>query len=135
MKRLLHIVCTLLLAGASYFAASAQAVSDSVGVSAAGLDYGLHIVSYPAHGDEFTGLALEDGKAIPVKGKTLEMSFNLYNRPDNVFGCIFRIITDKGDNVDLMYHRPVAGGGRVSAAVRDGLPLRGRHARVRPVPV
>ena len=103
MKRLLHIVCTLLLAGASYFAASAQAVSDSAGVSTAGLDYGLHIVSYPAHSDEFTGLALEDGKAIPVKGKTLKMSFNLFNRPDNVFGCIFRIITDKGDNVDLMY--------------------------------
>ena len=35
----------------------------------------------------------------------------------------------------LVHHRPVAGGGRVSAAVRDGLPLRGRHARVCPVPV
>ena len=103
MRRLTRILCPLLLLGASLFAASAQAVSDSVDVSADGLDYGLHIVSYPAHSDEFTGLALEDGKAIPVKGKTLEMSFNLYNRPDNVFGCIFRIITDKGDNVDLMY--------------------------------
>ena len=77
MKRLLHIGCTLLLAGASLLAASAQpAVPDSVDIPADGLDYGLHIVSYPAHSDEFTGLALEDGKAIPVKGKTLEMSFN-----------------------------------------------------------
>ena len=98
-----HIVCTLLLTGASLFAASAQPASDSGSIQEAGLDYGLHIVSYPAHSDEFTGLALEDGKAIPVKGKTLKMSFNLFNRPDNVFGCIFRIITDKGDNVDLMY--------------------------------
>ena len=98
-----RILCTMLLLGAPLFAASAQAVSDSASIQAAELDYGLHIVSYPAHSDEFTGLALEDGKAIPVKGKTLEMSFNLFNRPDNVFGCIFRIITDKGDNVDLMY--------------------------------
>ena len=68
-----------------------------------GLDYGLHIVSYPAHADAFTGLALEDGKEIPVRGKKLDLSFDLYNRTDNVFGCIFRIITDKGENVDLMY--------------------------------
>ena len=71
MRRLLRILCPLLLAGASLFAASAQAVSDGGDIQAAGLDYGLHIVSYPAHADEFTGLALEDGKAIPVKGKTL----------------------------------------------------------------
>ena len=103
MRSLLRIFCTLLLAGAPLFAASAQPASDGGDYQEAGLDYGLHIVSYPAHSDEFTGLALEDGRAIPVKGKTLEMSFNLYNRPDNVFGCIFRIITDKGENVDLMY--------------------------------
>lgn len=103
MRHLPRILCTLLLAGAPLFAASAQAVSDLGDIQEAGLDYGLHIVSYPAHGDEFTGLALEDGKPIPLKGKTLEMSFDLYNRPDNVFGCIFRIITDKGENVDLMY--------------------------------
>ena len=103
MRHLTRILCTMLLLGAPLFAASAQAVSDSASIQAAELDYGLHIVSYPAHSDQFTGLALEDGKAIPVKGKTLEMSFNLFNRPDNVFGCIFRIITDKGDNVDLMY--------------------------------
>ena len=100
---MLRILCPLLLAGASLFAASAQAVPDSVDTPEAGLDYGLHIVSYPAHAHEFTGLALEDGKEIPVRGKTLEMSFDLYNRPENVFGCIFRIITDKGENVDLMY--------------------------------
>jgi len=92
VKRILCLVLSLVL---------------SLGLSilsfAAGLDYGLHIVTYPAHANEFTGLALEDGKPIPLKGKTLEMSFDLYNRPENVFGCIFRIITDKGENVDLMY--------------------------------
>ena len=71
MRHLTRILCTMLLLGAPLFAASAQAVSDSASIQAAELDYGLHIVSYPAHSDEFTGLALEDGKAIPVKGKTL----------------------------------------------------------------
>ena len=103
MRHLFRIGCALLFAGASLFAASAQAVPDSVDTSEAELDYGLHIVSYPAHAHEFTGLALEDGKAIPVRGKKLDLSFDLYNRSDNVFGCIFRIITDKGENVDLMY--------------------------------
>lgn len=31
------------------------------------------------------------------------MEFMLYNEIDNVFGTIFRMITDKGDNIDLMY--------------------------------
>ena len=82
---------------------AAEPESDSRELKEAGFDYGLHIVSYPALHNEMSGLALEDGKPIPVKGKTLEMAFDLYNRPDNVFGCIFRIITDKGENVDLMY--------------------------------
>ena len=84
-------------------ALAAERVSDSREIKEAGFDYGLHIVSYPALHNEMTGLALENGKPIPVKGKTLEMEFDLYNRPDNVFGCVFRIITDKGENVDLMY--------------------------------
>ena len=48
-------------------------------------------------------MALEGGRPIPLKGKTLELSFDVYNRKDNVFGCVFRILTDKGENVDLMY--------------------------------
>ena len=42
---ILRILCPLLLVGASLFAASAQAVPDSVDTSEAELDYGLHIVS------------------------------------------------------------------------------------------
>ena len=84
-------------------AMAAEPASDSRELKEAGFDYGLHIVTYPALHNEMTGLALEGGKPIPVKGKTLEMEFDLYNRPDNVFGCVFRIITDKGENVDLMY--------------------------------
>jgi len=57
---MLRILCPLLLAGASLFAASAQAVTGRDDTPEAGLDYGLHVVSYPAHAHEFTGLALED---------------------------------------------------------------------------
>ncbi len=70
---------------------------------AAPLDYGLSIVSYPASGERFSGMALEGGRPIQLKGRTLELSFDVYNRKDNVFGCVFRILTDKGENVDLMY--------------------------------
>ena len=67
------------------------------------LDYGLSIAAYPSPEETHTGMALEGGRPIPLKGKTLELSFDVYNRKDNVFGCVFRILTDKGENVDLMY--------------------------------
>ena len=101
MRHIVLLLVLLCLPGVA--GAAVQREADSTEVKAAGLDYGLHVVTYPANGDEFTSMILEDGKAIPVKGQTLEMSFDLFNRPENVFGCIFRIITDKGENVDLMY--------------------------------
>ena len=104
MKNLSRKVLLFLALCLSLFPAlAAEQASDSRELKEAGFDYGLHIVSYPALHNEMSGLSLEDGKPIPVKGKTLEMAFDLYNRPDNVFGCVFRIITDKGENVDLMY--------------------------------
>lgn len=66
-------------------------------------DYGLKIKTYPSPGSEFTGLILEGNKELDTKGEPFEMSFQLYNRNENVFGTLFRIITDKGDNIDLMY--------------------------------
>ena len=66
-------------------------------------EYGLHINAYPAEKELYSGFALEGGRPFPLKGKPLQLSFDLYNRPENVFGCIFRILTDKGENVDLMY--------------------------------
>ncbi len=66
------------------------------------LEYGLNIMTYPVT-TEKTSLSLDDGKAIANKGRTLKMDFVMRNRPGNVFGCIFRIITDNGENIDLMY--------------------------------
>ena len=68
-----------------------------------GLDYGLGIVTFPSPGEEWTGLVLEEGKPIPLKKNVFGMEFDLCNRTENIFGCIFRIITDKGENIDLMY--------------------------------
>lgn len=71
--------------------------------AADGYEYGLKIVTYPSPGEEFTGVALDNGKLIPSKNSTITMNFEMLNRRDNVFGCIFRIISDKGHNIDLMY--------------------------------
>ena len=75
-------------------------VSDTL---SAGLEYGLSIVSYPSDAQDYSGLTLEGGRPIPLRRKSFELSFDIYNRPDNVFGCIFRILTDCGENIDLMY--------------------------------
>lgn len=66
-------------------------------------EYGLHIQSYPLQNSEFTSMVLEDGKPIETKGDKITLSFNLWVRPDNVFGTVFRIITENNKNVDLMY--------------------------------
>lgn len=66
-------------------------------------EYGLHIRSYPLQNSEFTSMALEDGKFIETKGEKITLSFNLWVRPDNVFGTVFRIITENNKNIDLLY--------------------------------
>ena len=66
-------------------------------------EYGLHIQSYPLQNSEFTSMALEDGKPIDTKGEKVTLNFNLWIRPDNVFGTVFRIITNDNKNIDLMY--------------------------------
>ena len=65
--------------------------------------YGLRVVTYPSPHSDFTSMALDGGKGIPTNGGTVSLNCEILNRPDNVFGTIFRIITDKGDNIDLMY--------------------------------
>lgn len=75
----------------------------AITLAAGSYEYGLKVVTYPSGPDSFTGLTLEGGKAIPAKNSPFTVNFEMLNRRDNVFGCIFRIITDNGDNIDLMY--------------------------------
>lgn len=89
MRRLLTIIAAL------FFAFSLIRASE--------YEYGLKIQTYPLPRTDFTGLILEGGKSIDLNGDPFKMQFMLFNRPENVFGTIFRIITDKGDNIDLMY--------------------------------
>jgi DNA-binding SARP family transcriptional activator len=49
-------------------------------------------------------MTLDDGKPIRTRGKLLDIEFSLWVRQDNVFGSLFRMITNKGDNIDLMYY-------------------------------
>lgn len=66
-------------------------------------EYGLKIVTYPSTPDRFTSFSLDEGRIIPARKSPITMDFELMNRHENVFGCIFRIITDKGYNIDMMY--------------------------------
>ena len=102
MKIRLPICLALAVSLVSGMTAGAVGTEQDI-IHGQGLEYGLGIVTYPSPGEEFTGLALDGGKPIQLKKKVFGMEFDLRNRNENVFGCIFRIITDKGDNIDLMY--------------------------------
>lgn len=70
--------------------------------SATDSGYGLFIKSYPCKTSEMSALVLEEGKALPMH-QDLTVRFDLFVRNDNVFGNIFRIITDKDENIDLLF--------------------------------
>jgi len=65
------------------------------------LDYGLFIKSHPESDSQKTSFILENGSSLKL-GKELTMSFEMYIRPEYLFGMVFRIITDKKENIDLM---------------------------------
>lgn len=65
-------------------------------------NYGLYLKSYPVKGSEMSGLMLEEGKPIPVKG-TFSMTYDLYVRDECVFGNVCRMITDKNEFIDFMF--------------------------------
>ena len=88
MKRALFIFSSLI----SYFCIYAN-ISE----------YGLHIRSYPLSTPEFTSMPLENGLPIKMQGKEFTLSFDLWVRKDNVFGSVFRIITNNNENIDLIY--------------------------------
>ncbi len=71
-------------------------------VHADDIDYGLFIKAFPFSDHEKTSLVLENNQ--PVKlGKETAMSFEMNVRKDNVFGIVFRMITNKKDNIDLLF--------------------------------
>lgn len=89
MKRLsIYFICLLLS-----FPCLAEALPE----------YGLYIQAYPHPNTEFTELLLNNGEPINIKNQKFQLNFSLYNRAENVFGCVFRMISSKGLNLDLMY--------------------------------
>ena len=107
---------------------SAILLLSAVFATAADYQYGLRINTYPTSAKAHTGLLLEDGKAIETGGDRFRMEFELLNRSDNLLGTVFRIITDKGDNIDLMYtvdrndyHSPILVTGEYVHEIRAAL--------------
>jgi DNA-binding SARP family transcriptional activator len=48
-------------------------------------------------------MSLENGMPIKTEGMQLDLDFDLWLREDNVFGTVFRVITNNNENIDLMY--------------------------------
>lgn len=66
-------------------------------------EYGLYIRSHPLPVSNFTSMMLENGRPLKTKGGQLDLNFELWVRKDNVFGTVFRVITNENENIDLMY--------------------------------
>lgn len=65
-------------------------------------EYGLYIKAFPSGDQEKTTLVLENNQPLKLH-KEMTMSFNVYVRKENVFGVVFRMITNKKDNIDLTF--------------------------------
>lgn len=65
-------------------------------------NYGLVIKSYPYRASEMSNLVLEEGKAFDLK-EDIKLTFDMYVRNDNVFGNVFRIVTDNSETIDLLF--------------------------------
>lgn len=65
-------------------------------------DYGLYIQSFPSENSELSSLILENNEPIRLKEETT-LSFDMFIRPDNIFGLVVRVITNRDENIDLMF--------------------------------
>ena len=64
---------------------------------------GLRIRTYPYTPTEFTSVLLDNGEPIDLNGKEFRIEMDVWAYNDNPLGSLCRIVTDKGNNVDLMY--------------------------------
>lgn len=64
---------------------------------------GLRMNTYPAPPTEFTSVLLDNGQPIELDGKELRIEMDVWAYNDNPIGSLCRIITEKGNNIDLMY--------------------------------
>jgi DNA-binding transcriptional activator of the SARP family len=65
-------------------------------------DYGLYIKAFPSNDQEKTSLVLENNQPVKLQKET-SMSFDMYVRKENVFGVVFRILTNNKDNIDFVF--------------------------------
>ena len=75
----------------------------AVSLHAEDLNLGLYIKSNQYTGAQRTGLILNDRKPFQLSSKGVSLSFDLYIRKEPIlFGFINRIITNTGENIDLL---------------------------------
>jgi len=82
--------------------------------------YGLRFVSYPEIGSKRTSLVLENGEVFDLD-VGLTLTFDLYLRPENVFGYVFRLVIDGRRNVDLLISSDVGDNRHPALAIQDSL--------------
>lgn len=73
-----------------------------VSAQAEDLSSGLFIQSHLQSGTQRTGLILNDGEAFDLSGEAT-VTFEIWVRPEIIFGYVTRIITDTGRNIDLVF--------------------------------
>lgn len=66
------------------------------------VDYGLYIKAFPFSDHEKTSLVLENNQPLTLNKETT-MSFEMSVRKENVFGVVFRMITNKKENIDFLF--------------------------------
>jgi DNA-binding SARP family transcriptional activator len=64
------------------------------------IEYGLFIKSHPLKDAEKTSLILENSKPLKFFKET-GLTFDLFVRPENPFGIILRMVTNRNENMDL----------------------------------
>jgi len=65
-------------------------------------DYGLHIKAFPVADQDKGSLILENNQPLKLHKETT-LTFDMYVRKENVFGVVTRIVTNKKDNIDLIF--------------------------------
>jgi DNA-binding SARP family transcriptional activator len=83
-----------------YFLLKTYILTVASTLQANDIEYGLFIKSYPLNDLEKTSLILENNHPLKLSKET-SLTFDLFVRPENPFGIILRMITDRNENVDI----------------------------------
>ena len=81
--------------------ASILCIAFLAAFSASAYEYGLRLKPLPGGADDGTSLVLNNGEPIRSRG-LLELSFDLRSISDEPYGCVCRLVGDRGYVIDLI---------------------------------